>query len=73
MKNKAPRAKIIADVCAEEGVDQSFIMALLDLETQHGDLLAWGAKPNLRRDVAEIVETALAKHRAEGGDEAPPG
>lgn len=73
MKNKASRAKIIADVCAKEGVDESFIHALLDLETQHGDLLAWGARPHLRRDVAAIVETALAKHRAEGGDEAPPG
>jgi hypothetical protein len=72
MKNKASKARIISDVCAEVGVDQSFIEALLDLETQHGDLLAWGAKPHLRRDVAAIVETALAKYRAEVGDEATP-
>jgi hypothetical protein len=71
MKNKESKAKIIAEVCAEEGVDQSFIEALLDLETQHGDLLAWGAKPHLRRDVAAIVEVALAKHRAEGAHETP--
>ncbi len=65
MRNKEYKAKIIAEVCAEEGVDQSFIEALLDLETQHGDLMAWGAKPHLRRDVSAIVEVALAKHRAE--------
>lgn len=68
MKNNESRAKIIAEVCAEEGVDQSFIESLLELETQHGDLLAWGARPHLRRDIATIVEVALAKHRAEGAD-----
>ncbi|GLQ12075.1 hypothetical protein GCM10007913_40070 [Devosia yakushimensis] len=73
MKNKASKAKIIADVCAEQGIDQSFIEALLDLETDHGDLLAWGARPHLRRDVGGIVEQALAKHRAEGGDEVTAG
>lgn len=73
MQKKSSREKIIADVCSEVGVDRSFIEALLDLETQHGDLLAWGARPHLRRDVAAIVETALAKYRAEGGDEASPG
>lgn len=71
MKNKEAKAKIIAEVCDEEGVDKSFIEALLELETQHGDLLAWGAKPHLRRDIANIVETALAKQRAEDADEAP--
>lgn len=71
MKNKELKARIVAEVCAEEGVDKSFIEALLELETQHGDLLAWGAKPHLRREVAAIVEMALATHRAEGADEAP--
>jgi len=72
MKDKESRAAIVAEVCAQEGVDQSFIEALLELETQHGDLLAWGARPHLRRDVAAIVEVALKKHRAEGVDETPP-
>lgn len=71
MKNKELKAQIIAEVCAEQGMDRSFIEALLALETQHGDLLAWGAKPHLRRDVSALVEVALAKHRAEGADEVP--
>ncbi|NGP16528.1 hypothetical protein [Devosia aurantiaca] len=70
MKDKEGRAAIVAEVCAQEGVDPSFIEALLDLETEHGDLLAWGARPHLRRDVSRIVDLALKKHRAEGADEA---
>jgi hypothetical protein len=72
MKDNQRRSAIVAEVCAQLDVDQSFIEALLELETQHGDLLAWGARPHLRRDVAAIVELALKKHRAEDVDETTP-
>ncbi|ESQ84200.1 hypothetical protein AEAC466_10675 [Asticcacaulis sp. AC466] len=59
MKNKDLRDQIISEVCQEFEVDKLFILELMSLESEHGDLLAWGAKPNLRRDIAAVVDRAL--------------
>jgi hypothetical protein len=44
MRNTELRDRIISEVCQEFDVDEAFILELLSLESEHGDLLAWGGK-----------------------------
>ena len=66
MQNRDVRERIIADVCAEFELAPDLIRQLLELENRHRDLLAWGARPNLRRDISRVLDTELQKIRAPG-------
>ncbi len=59
MQNKELREKIVEDICRDRKIDPALIFELLALESEHRDLFAWGARPNLRRDIEKIVEKAL--------------
>lgn len=63
MRNLELKAKIIKDVCEKAELDEAIVMRLLDLENRHRDLLAWGARPGLRRDIATIMDEELEKRR----------
>ena len=65
MLNQELRSSIVREVCDRSGLDAELIFRLLDLETRHRDLLAWGARPNLRRDITGIFEDEFEKRRAE--------
>jgi phenylalanyl-tRNA synthetase beta subunit len=69
MRNTELRDRIISEVCQEFDVDEAFILELLSLESEHGDLLAWGARPNLRRDIATVVDRAVSSSNMESGVE----
>ncbi|EOD8982456.1 TPA: DNA modification system-associated small protein [Pseudomonas aeruginosa] len=65
MQNKELKSKIIRQICENEGVSTELVLKLLDLESKHRDLLAWGARPGLRRDIAAIMEEELESRRTE--------
>ncbi|HCE6897656.1 DNA modification system-associated small protein [Pseudomonas aeruginosa] len=65
MQNKELKSKIIRQICENEGVSTELVLKLLDLESKHRDLLAWGARPGLRRDIAAIMEEELELRRTE--------
>ena len=50
----------IEQVAAATGVSVDIIVDLLNLEFRHQNLHSWGARPQLRREMAEIVDCALA-------------
>lgn len=56
---------IIVDVCEAKGIDPQVVRDLLALEKEHSDLLGWGARPNLRRDIARVIDLALDRRRGE--------
>ncbi|CAN7273652.1 hypothetical protein [Mesorhizobium sp. RIZ17] len=66
MRDKELRKRIVTDVCGGMGLDPDVIFQLLALENEHRDLFAWGSRPNLRRDIAAIVEQELEKRRKAG-------
>lgn len=67
MQDKGLRRKIVIDICSGmDDLDPEVIFRLLALETEHRDLFAWGSRPNLRRDIAAIVEAELEKRRKAG-------
>ena len=43
------------------GVPPELLIELLDLESKHTNLHAWGARPALRREIADIMERALGE------------
>jgi len=65
MRNQELRSSIVRDICDRSGLDADLIFRLLELETKHRDLLAWGARPNLRRDIAAIFEEEFDRRRIE--------
>ncbi|MCW1410792.1 MULTISPECIES: hypothetical protein [Rhizobium] len=66
MRNQELRSSIVREICDSSGLDAELIFRLLDLETKHRDLLAWGARPNLRRDITALFEEEFEKWRIEG-------
>lgn len=66
MRNQELRSSIVREICDRSGLDADLVFRLLNLETKHSDLLAWGARPNLRRDIAAIFEEEFDKRRTEG-------
>lgn len=63
MQNKERWDAIIVDVCTAKGIDPQVVRDLLALEKEHSDLLGWGARPNLRRDMTRVIELALERRR----------
>ncbi len=57
----------IEQVAGATGVPVDVIVDLLNLEYRHQNLHGWGARPQLRRDMAEIVNRALASQNAPKG------
>lgn len=53
--------RLIADVAAELELNEDVIISLLELEQEFPDIYAWGARANLKRRVARILEQA-AQH-----------
>lgn len=54
----------IDGVAASTGVDAALIVELLALESRHQNLHGWGARPQLRREIAEIIGRVLAAEQA---------
>jgi hypothetical protein len=65
MQDTERRDAIIVDVCKAKAIDPQVVRDLLALEKEHPDLLGWGARPNLRRDIARIIDLALDRRRGE--------
>jgi hypothetical protein len=63
MRNQEHISSIVRDICDRSDLDADLIFRLLNLETKHRDLLAWGARPNLRRDITAIFEEEFDKRR----------
>tara|TARA_R110000796_G_scaffold250870_1_gene381067 strand:+ start:5629 stop:5832 length:204 start_codon:yes stop_codon:yes gene_type:complete len=63
MQNKELKAKIVQKVCEQAGVEPELVNHLLELESKHSDLLAWGSRPNLRRDISALMDEELSKRR----------
>jgi hypothetical protein len=51
--------ELIVKVARVNGVAPELVEELLALEPQHANLHAWGARPALRRCLAEIIDNAL--------------
>lgn len=49
----------IAEVCAQNDVPVELVLALIALEERHQNLHTYGARPRLRRIIAEILEAHL--------------
>jgi hypothetical protein len=63
MQNKKLQNEIVEKTCKERNTDPAIVFELLALEGEHKDLFAWGARPNLRRDIEKILEKELARRR----------
>lgn len=50
---------LIAQAAAEHDVSPEVLLALLELSSEFPDMAAWGAKSQLLRRVAEIIESAV--------------
>jgi membrane-bound lytic murein transglycosylase B len=55
------REPTIRTVAQEKGVDPELILALLALESDHGNLHAYGARSKLRRAAETLIDAALAR------------
>lgn len=47
---------LITAVCQRNGVDAQVMRELLSLEERYPNLHGWGARPALRRSIAEIID-----------------
>lgn len=46
----------VSDIAAKSGLSEDLLVSLLDLELQYPNLHGYGARPALRRSIAEILE-----------------
>lgn len=51
----------VAQVAKKAGLSEDLLIELLNLEFQHPNLHAYGARPALRREIAKIIEAAFEK------------
>jgi len=52
--------EVIEAVCAgQKDVTPALVRALLDLEERHQNLHSYGARPRLRREIAQLLEEPL--------------
>ena len=58
---------VIDGVAARTGVSADLIVELLNLEFRHQNLHGWGARPALRREIAEIIDRAFTRAAANRG------
>lgn len=58
---------VVEEVATRTGVQADLIVELLNLEFRHQNLHGWGARPALRREIANIIDRAFARETA-GGD-----
>lgn len=49
----------IQAVCAANGVSADLVRRLLGLEERYPNLHSWGARPRLRREIAQLLEESL--------------
>jgi hypothetical protein len=61
MLDQKLKDKIIDEVCEAADVDPQVVRHLLMLESKHKDLMAWGARPGLRREISALLEPELEK------------
>ena len=61
MQDQELRDKIIDDICKASDLDPEIVRRLMQLEVKHKDLLAWGARPGLRREISALLEPELEK------------
>lgn len=59
MLDSDQRQKIIAEVASANGVSAHILSNLLALETEFDNLHAWGARPALRRRMAELIDESM--------------
>ena len=59
--------EVIDEGAARMGVPADLIVELLNLEFRHQNLHGWGARPALRREIAAIIDRALARSALTGG------
>ena len=52
-------SELIRQIAHDNHVPASLIEAILNLEPSYRNLHAWGARPALRRALAELVEAAM--------------
>jgi hypothetical protein len=57
---------VVEEVAARTGVQADLIVELLNLEFRHQNLHGWGARPALRREIAAIVDRAIARAQGPG-------
>jgi hypothetical protein len=50
---------LIDEVCVAQDVPPALVRALLELEERHQNLHSYGARPRLRRDIAQLLEEPL--------------
>lgn len=61
MLDRNSKDEIIDAVCKASDVDPQVVRRLIQLESKHKDLLAWGARPGLRREISTLLEPELEK------------
>ena len=58
MKLSRVEIALISEIANEQAIDGDVIIRLLQLEEDFPDVYAWGARANLKRMVARILEQA---------------
>jgi len=59
MLDNDQKQEIIAEVAGANGVSAEILRELLALEKEFDNLHAWGARPALRRRMAELIDASM--------------
>lgn len=59
MLDSDQKQRIIAEVASANGVGADLLSNLLALEKEFDNLHAWGARPALRRRMAELIDESI--------------